>query len=367
MTSDAELAAWLALTYSSGFNLARTKAIIGRWCLDAARPLSALFQLSDHELATQLDLTAAECAAVHRLRGQLNSHARYCRQIGRNGIRIITRADPAYPAALTATLSRSEQPLLLYVRGDMPPPRVALAAIVGDEENPDPLTAQIAHDLAVLLADSGVVLLGAMGQGPGGVVVKGAFANGCARALLVAPAGIATVHVEAELARAIAQDRAVILSPFRPDVPGSDLNTRASHRLLAALADAVIVMRAPAGTPTHDLATTALQLGRAVYVWDADPDDTPLSQSHQGLVDAGGVPVNEMADVLDIVAHLTALADGRGGDSQAKPVSDTPAADVVAGSGTMDPAEVLSVLSRAGRIPDVLRNRLQQRREVTVR
>ena len=366
MTNDAELAGWLALTYSSGFNLARTKAIIGRWCLDAARPLSALYELSDHELATQLDLTAAECAAVHRLREQLNSHARYCRQIGRNGIHIITRADPAYPASLTATLSRSEQPLLLYVRGEMPPPGAALAAIVGDE-NSDALTAEIVHDLAVLLADSGVVLLAGLQQGPGGVVVQEALANGCVRALLVAPAGMATVHVEAELAHAIVQGQAAILSPFRPDVPCSDVNARASHRLLAALADAVIVMRAAAGAEAHNLATTALQLGRPVYVWDADPDDSLLARSHQVLVEAGGVQVTEMADVLDIVAHLTALADSRGAGTLAGLVIDTPSDEVVADSGAMNPAEVLSLLSRAGHVPDVLRQRLQQCREVTTR
>lgn len=366
MTNDAELAGWLALTYSSGFHLARTKAIIGRWCLDAARPLSALFQLSDHELATQLDLTAAECVAVRRLRGQLNSHARYCRQMGQSGIHIITRADPAYPAALVRTLSRSEQPLLLYVRGEMPPPGTALAAIVGDE-NSDTLTAEIAHDLATLLADSGVVLVGSLQQGPGGAVVADVLATGCARALLVAPAGIATVPVEAELAHAIAQGRAVILSPFRPEAPGSDVNARASHRLLAALADAMIVMQAAVGTETHDLAMTALQLGRAVYVWDADPDDTLLARGHQALLEAGGVPVSQMADVLDMVAHLTALADARDAATRARAPIDMPGADAAADTWVMDPAEVLSVLSRAGHIPDVLRRRLQQGGEVTRR
>lgn len=359
MTNVAELAGWLALAYASGFSLARTKAIVGRWCLEARQPLTALFGLTAAELATALNLSAAECAAVRGLRDQLNRHASWCQQLGATGVQVITRADPAYPAALTCILTPAEQPLLLFVRGELPPPEAALAAIASDPRA-DALVTEMALDLATLLGDARVVLTSGLSECSGGIAVDSAVANTRGRALLVAPMGIGALEVDATLAQAIEQGQVAIVSPFRPDTPTSDVNERASHQLIAALADAVIVMQAAAGGAMHEMSMTALRLGRPVYVWDADPDDGTLTQSQQMLIEAGGLPVREMADVLDIVASLTALADGRCASTVPKQVGDQPAVGAAADVGAMHPDDVLAVLVRSGHIPEVLRRRLQR-------
>jgi predicted Rossmann fold nucleotide-binding protein DprA/Smf involved in DNA uptake len=168
--------------------------------------------------------------------------------------------------------------------------------------------------------------------------------------------------MDTALAAAISRGQVAICSPFQPDAPLTDTNARASRRLVAALADAVITMSAAEEVAMHDIAGTALRLGQSVYVWDADPADEIMLQRQQMLVEAGGSLVREMADVLDIVAGLTNLAASRSANAvgTGSPEMPAAAADAGSGTGTMDPDQVLALLSRTGHVPEALRKRLQQ-------
>jgi predicted Rossmann fold nucleotide-binding protein DprA/Smf involved in DNA uptake len=359
MTNVAELAGWLALAYASGLSLARTKAIVGRWCLEAGRPLMALFDLTAAELEAKLDLTPAERAAVQGLPGHLAGHASWCRQLMGAGVHILTRADPAYPATLARSLPPAEQPLLLYVRGQLPAPGVALAAIIGDQPV-DTLAAEMAHDLTVLLAEEHIVLVGGLNGETGRQATDSNPPNCYGRAVLVAPMGISAVETDGDWAPALEQGRIALLSPFRPDAPYSEGNAVGRNRLITALADAVIVMQAQPGGVVHRMAADALRHGQRVCVWEADPDSADVVHCHRQLAEAGGMPVSEMTDLLEVVAILKAAARCRCADTDTEDVVYARESGNRVESGAMDPDQVLAILSHCGRVPEALRRRLQR-------
>jgi hypothetical protein len=77
------------------------------------------------------------------------------------------------------------------------------------------------------------------------------------------------------------------------------------------------------------------------------------------LIEAGGLPVSEMTEVMDIVDGLAELARAR---RPSLPACDASASGTPDGdeNGAMDPQAVLDVLSRAGHVPEALRRRLGQ-------
>ncbi|HEY9069484.1 MAG TPA: DNA-processing protein DprA, partial [Candidatus Ozemobacteraceae bacterium] len=68
------------------------------------------------------------------------------------------------------------------------------------------------------------------------------------------------------------------------------------NRLLAALADAVLVVQAAEGSGSLITAAWAHKLARPVYAL-VPPDDTPAWQGNRLLLAAGGRPVREPADL----------------------------------------------------------------------
>ena len=357
--TTAEPACWLAFVYASQLSLARTKAIVARWCLEGQQPLSALFDLSTTEMAARADLTPSECDTVVELRHQLAAHATWCSELAADGVQVIIRTDPSYPSGLIAALPLAAQPLVLFARGELPPPHAALATLVGEREA-NPLAVDTARDLAALLAGEDIVVVSGLGKGVGRAATEGALSVGNGRVLLVVPMGISVLEVDDSLARAVAQGQATLLSPFHPGAAFSEANAIARNRLIAAMADAMIVLQASEGAPVCEMADEALRLGRGVYVWEADPSDGAVVRGHQSLIEAGGLPVGEMADVLDIVESLVAVSNARRPQPAAPDAAPATAVNDRADDvGTLDPHTVLAVLSQSGRVPEALRRRLQ--------
>jgi predicted Rossmann fold nucleotide-binding protein DprA/Smf involved in DNA uptake len=234
----------------------------------------------------------------------------------------------------------------------------SVAAIVGDREA-DPLTVEIARDLGALLAEEGVILVSGLSKGVGRAGVDGALSVTGGRAIVVLPLGINTFETDCGLIQAAEQGRALLLSPFHPDAPFSEANAAARNRLIVGLLDALIVMQAGERGLVRDMADEAVRAGKEVYVWEPDSADGGAAAGNQALIEAGGLPVNEMTEVMDIVDGLVELARARRVSLSecATAASDVPDGDE---DGAMDPQTVLDMLSRAGHVPEVLRRRLGQ-------
>ncbi len=360
MTHIAEPACWLALTYASNLSLGRIKAIVNRWCLEGRQPLATLFDLSAVEMVARTDLAPPECEAVLALRDQLPRHAEWLHKLTSAGVRVVTHADPDYPAALACALSPSMQPQMLFCRGNMAVTQGTLAAIAGGREA-DTLLVDLARDLAALLAEHNIAVVSGLSRGVGRASVEGALSVEGGRSLLVVPMGISTLEVDRDLAQAIEQGRALVLSPFHPHAPFSEANAIARNHLITRFADALVVIQAGERGPVRDMAEEALRLGKSVYVWEPDATDRQAAVGNRSLIEAGGLPLTDMAEVMDMVDALTELACARQASSAASVAAVPERADTCEGSqDTMDRQMVLDVLSRSGRIPEVLRRRLGQ-------
>jgi predicted Rossmann fold nucleotide-binding protein DprA/Smf involved in DNA uptake len=354
MTGSAEAAFWLALAYQPNLSLARVKAIIADWCLEERQPLSALFDLTPAEIGSRFELDGSECAAFGAAQESVAQRQIWLTQLMAGGVSVVTRGDPAYPNALTRSLPMLLQPLCLFCRGNVDTQSHALAAIVGEKDS-NQLTVDLARDLAALLAAEGIMVVSGLNKGVGRASLEGALSAG-GQAVAVLPMGIQAFNADSDLVQAIDQGNLSLISPFHPDVPFSEVNAAARNRLIAGLVDGLIVLQCERVGLVRDMADEALSLGKGVYVWESDSADEQIAGDRCTLIEAGGLPIGNVADVTDLVDTLLELIPERqaGLAAPVVAVQEYPGDDPVA----MDSRAVLELLSRAGRVPDVLLRRL---------
>jgi DNA processing protein len=351
-----EAASWLALAYASGLKLARIKTMVETWCLEGGQPLSALLELPVGKLAAQVGLSAEEAGRVAAAAGRVSEQAAWLARLDAGGVQLVTRADPRYPPALTRWLPPALQPLLLFCRGEVELLNQLAVAVVGAQDARTE-TADSARQLATLLAEEGLVVVGGLGRGVGQAAFDGALAAG-GRTVAVLPMGISALTVPP----AAGQDGALLVSPFHPDAKFDEAQALARYKLIAGLAEALFVVAAGETGGARQAADEALQQGKAVYVWDVDPAVEPAAAGHPALVEAGALPIAGVPDILDALEAIAAatLEPAAEDEPQAIPQPAAPqfeeAEEVEA---PFDPQAALDLLSKAGHVPEALRRRLK--------
>ena len=352
-----EAASWLALAYASGLKLARVKTMVGTWCLEGGQPLSELLELPAGKMAARLGLSAEEAGRVAAAAGRVSEQAAWLARLEGDGVQLVTRADPRYPPALTRWLPPELQPLLLFCRGEVGLLNQLAAAVVGAQDARAE-TADSARELATLLAEEGLVVVGGLGRGVGQAAFDGALAAG-GRTVAILPMGI-----DAFLAPPSAgQDGALLVSPFHPDAKFDEAQALARYKLIAGLAEAIFVVAAGETGGARQAADEALQQGKAVYVWDVDPAVEPAAAGHPALVEAGALPIADVPDILDALEAIVAatLEPASEDDLQAIPQPTAPRFEEEEEEveAPFDPQAALDLLSKAGHVPEALRKRLK--------
>jgi DNA processing protein len=357
-----EAAFWLALTYASGMKLARVKDIVSAWCLEEGRSLSSLFNLDSEKLVARFTLSAEEKESLGAAGRLAPEQVPWLNQLGAESIQLITRADARYPVGLIRWLPAALQPLLLFAQGGMDLLRRPSAAVIGA---PDASDAALNFTLALgrLLAEEGLVVITGLGKGVGQAAFDAALSVEAGGALAVLPMGLESFAnvptLSEDLPVALQQGRALLLSPFHPQAKFSHAQAAARNKLVTALAQAVFVVTAGDEGIAQDTAAEALRLGKAVYVWDVDPATEPGSGGNQGLIQAGGLPVAAMPDILDAVEITVAAA--------LELIEEAPVAPAAASrvnepetETPYNPEDVVELLSESGRVPEALLKRLRE-------
>ena len=352
-----EAASWLALAYASGLKLARVKTLVGTWCLEGGQPLAALLELPAGKVAAQVGLSAEEAGRVAAAAGRVSEQAAWLARLEADGVQLITRADPRYPPALTRWLPPALQPLLLFCRGEVGLLNQLAVAVVGAQDARAE-TADSARELATLLAEEGLVVVGGLGRGVGQAVFDGALAAG-GRTVAVLPMGIGAFTVPP----AAGQDGALLVSPFHPDAKFDEAQALARYKLIAGLAEAIFVVAAGESGGARQTADEALQQGKAVYVWNVDPAVEPAAAGHPALVEAGALPIADVPDILDALEAIVAATLEPAGEDEPQAIPQ-PVAPGFEEEGEeveapFDPQAALDLLSKAGRVPEALRKRLK--------
>ncbi|MCX6391193.1 MAG: DNA-processing protein DprA [Actinobacteria bacterium] len=211
----------------------------------------------------------------------------------------LPRDDPRYPTRLD---DLADPPATLYVREPVQPDalgellRPPIVAIVGSR-NASAAGIAFATRLAGELAASGVGVISGLARGIDAGAHQGTL-DRSGRTVAVLGCGIDRDYPSATipLARRIAAEGA-ILSEYPPGTPPAPFRFPERNRIVAALADATIVIEAAARSGALITARLALDLGRDVLAvpgapWSSGAEGTNL------LLKDGALPLTAVADAL---------------------------------------------------------------------
>jgi DNA processing protein len=224
--------------------------------------------------------------------------AGYLEGLGRAGLRWVGRSSPAFPRRL---LSAHDPPPGLFLRGAaacdlLDGPAVA---VVGARAC-SPYGAAVAVSLAQELAAAGVLVISGLARGIDAAAHRGALAA-AAPTVAVLGCGIDRDYprAHAQLAATIAGS-GLIVSEYPPGVEPAPWRFPARNRIVAALAQATVVVEARERSGALITADLALDEGREVM---AVPGEITSALSHgtNALLRLGATPITCAADVLGAI------------------------------------------------------------------
>ncbi len=231
----------------------------------------ALYDLLGAEHFSLLaDSRAARCGPILRQMDALDAKALFY-------------GDADYPALLLPIV---HPPDVLFVRGDMPPQGTPAIAIVGSRSSTRYGSSQ-ARRIARELAEKGVTIVSGLARGVDAAAHLGALdAHG--RTIAVLGSGVGQIYPpeNKDLAARILAEGGAIVSELAPDAPPLAFHFPVRNRIIAGLADGVLLVEARLKSGTHSTINHALNQGREVFALpgnvDAPGSELPLMLLKEG-------------------------------------------------------------------------------------
>lgn len=217
------------------------------------------------------------------------------------GARIFTLSDEGYPPALR---DLALPPPVLYVRGEFAGD--AAVTIVGSRKA-DLYGTEVAGLFAKELAAAGVAVVSGFAQGIDLAAHRGALAADQGRTIAVLGCGLAIDYPRGQrrLASQIAE-RGAVVSEFPPDTAPASWQFPIRNRILAALSQGTLVVRARARSGSLITARHALELGRDVYAIPGRIFEDG-SFGPNGLIRAGAHLVQHPREILEALGLATTV------------------------------------------------------------
>ncbi|WP_374602647.1 DNA-processing protein DprA [Niveibacterium sp.] len=327
----ADLAAWLRLTLIPGVGPEKQRALLAAFGLPEAVFASgrrAVAGVVGEALAARLfdtDNAAAVDAALA-----------WASQPGNT---LLTLADAQYPAALLQTV---DPPLLLYVKGQVAQLGRRALAVVGSRS----ATAQgisNAEAFSRALSEAGLTIVSGLALGIDAAAHRGAL-DGAGSTVAFIGTGADRIYParNAPLAHRIAAAGAIV-SEFPLGTPSVAHNFPRRNRLIAGLAQGVLVVEAAPASGSLITARLAGELGREVFAIPGSIH-SPLSKGCHQLIKQGAKLVESAQDVLDELRWQEGVA----------PALAAPNAAAQEGGGVGAEAQVLDALGFDPVDPDTL-------------
>ncbi len=234
-------------------------------------------------------LTVAE--RIRRRAGKLAAEAR--QRAAEVGAEILSAADEGYPAALA---DLPQPPPAIYVQGRLPP---GPAVTVVGSRRVDLYGREVAELFASELAAAGAIVVSGFAYGVDATAHRAALAAPEGRTVAVLGCGLAVDYPRghAKLGREIAL-RGARISEFPPDTPPAQWQFPVRNRILAALSQATLVVRAAARSGSLITVRHALELGRDVYAVPGRIFEEG-SQGPNALIRDGAYPVQHPREILE--------------------------------------------------------------------
>lgn len=280
------LAAWLRLTLTPGLGPAAQRQLLAAFGLPeqiyAAAP-AALAQVVGASLATKLMQHDASAAVEKALRWS-----------DEPGNHIVTLGDAAYPPAL---LEIADPPVLLYVKGELALLSRPSLAMVG-ARSATPQGEANAEAFARALSEANLTVVSGLALGIDGAAHRGAL-TGPGRTVAVIGTGADRIYParNAELARRIAEDGAIV-SEYPLGTPPTAHNFPRRNRLIAGLAQGVLVVEAALQSGSLITARLAAECGREVFAIPGSIH-SPVARGCHKLIRDGAKLVESAQDILE--------------------------------------------------------------------
>ncbi len=224
----------------------------------------------------------------------LDAAQKILEQCAREGLRIVTMADPAYPRLLK---NIADPPLVLYCKGNLPDLEKAPPIAVVGTRKATAYGLSMAEKLGRELAQAGAVLVTGMAAGIDAAAAEGALAvNGRVIGVLGCGAEMIYPRENARLFRS-AERSGCILSEFPPGTPPAKWRFPKRNRIISGLSCAVLVVEAPQKSGALITANQALEQGRDVFVVPGNVDQPTFAGSFALLRD-GAIPASSGAEIV---------------------------------------------------------------------
>ncbi len=298
---------------------ARLRALLARWAPAAAwAAVAADRALDDRIVAAACGRDRHEVRAVW---ARVAKHIEPARELQRSeqaGIAVHLLGRAGYPPELAAD---AEAPAVCFVKGDAThlasPARVA---IIGTRSATAP-GLELAHRLGRDLAAAGVSIVSGLARGIDAAAHRGALAVAAAPPIGVVGSGLDVVYPtnNAKVWAAVAE-RGVLLSEAPPGAPPSAWRFPARNRLIACLADIVVVVESRASGGSMLTVKEAILRGRQVMAVPGAVSSAASEGTNQLIYD-GCCPVRDSLDVL-VALGLTTASRGRGRVGRPRPKGD---------------------------------------------
>ncbi len=194
----------------------------------------------------------------------------------------------------------ADPPAALFARGALPDgPAVA---IVGTRRA-DPAAVAFARALAAELSRAGLAIVSGGADGIDAAAHEGALAAG-GRTFVVLPTAIERPYPahRAPLFERVLEGGGGWLSERAPDEPSRPAHFLSRNRIIAALADATVVVQAPIKSGAMSTARAAKRLKRPLFAVPASPWDL-RGEGNARLLADGARPCSGAADVLAVLGR----------------------------------------------------------------
>ncbi len=204
--------------------------------------------------------------AARRVGGAAAAAGREIRRAAELGAEVVALGDPGYPDAMD---DLELPPPALFVLGKLPAAGAAGAVAVVGSRRADPYGKEAAGLFARELAEAGLTVVSGFARGIDAAAHRGALeAAACGEcptvAVLGSGLGVDYPRGHRRLGEAIAA-RGALVSEFPPGLEPKAWHFPVRNRLIAALAAAVLVVRAAPRSGSLVTARLALDLGREVF------------------------------------------------------------------------------------------------------
>ena len=214
----------------------------------------------------------------------------------------INKVSPDKHKYLQITSFIDKPPVTLYYCGTLPESRVPTVAIVGTRK-PTAYGKEVTHRLAYDLASQGIIIVSGLALGVDGLAHQAALDAG-GTTLAVLPCGLPKVYPgrHRDLAAAIVAKGGALITEYTSDDEISyQSNFLERNRIVAGLADAVLITEAAARSGTLNTAAHALAQGKEVFVVPGNIT-SPMSSGCNALIKQGAHVALSADDIIQVIA-----------------------------------------------------------------